>query len=88
MKILALIPKGQENSPIRYYRGEGMLEKLGVQVEYLKAEMDWVEWMRAAKEYDWLYVLRLYAFGSGAGKASEDPRDENMVRPGRRFYIG
>lgn len=61
MKILAYISPGQKQSPARVYRGEGILEKLNAQVDYMTPEMfgyDWAQWMRLAKQYDWLYLMR------------------------------
>ena len=59
MKMLALIPASQSKSPVRYYRGEGVLERMpGVEVSYLTEPMNWVSWLRAAKEYEVLYVMR------------------------------
>ena len=61
MKILAYIPPVQVKSPARIYRGEGMLERLGATVDYVTPEMlnwDWAQWMRAGKEYDWLFLMR------------------------------
>ena len=58
MKILALIAD-TPTSPCRIYRGEGVLERLpGCEIHYISKNMEWVKWLRAAKEFLCLYVMR------------------------------
>jgi hypothetical protein len=62
MRILALIPESNKRSPARIYVGDAMLERLpGVEIDYFTQEntrWEWVDWMRAAKKYDWFFVMR------------------------------